>query len=306
VQNYQGVFDRYAGLNDKMKGSSWALWDLALAEKRTNNPQSLPDFDRAIAAAEKEDQPVVLDTLARAVYQEFSYEDAVNALLPISKDYVSAKISLARLYQMHGNDASAMATVQAVMADMDKINRRDQVNILSNAALMFQLAKPSQMVDSAYNAYVAWLKLEPNNLEALNNIACLLADSYSPPRAAEGLKYANTAVAEMSRLGRSEPRMLDTQAWLMILNGSPEDGIDVLDKAMDDFPPFPDEYLHLGEGYLRKDLPDPTMAQTQAKLGLQLVNRRHMADDANVAAKLQDLFNRSEELRHAKPQAQVP
>lgn len=92
----------------------------------------------------------------------------------------------------------------------------------------------------------------------------------------------------------------------MILNGSPEDGIDVLNKAMDDFPPFPDEYLHLGEGYLRKDLPDPTMAQTQAKLGLQLVNRRHMADDANVAAKLQDLFNRSEELRHAKPQAQAP
>lgn len=307
VQNFQGVFDRYAGLNDKMKASSWALWDLALAEKRTSNAQSLPDFNRAILAAKQEDQPVVLDSLARTVAQEFSYDDAVNALLPISKDYVSAKISLARLYQEHGDDAAAMATVEAILANLDKISTRDQVNVLSNAALMFQLAKPAPMVDKAYDAYISWLKLEPHNMEALNNLACLLADSYSPPRAEEGLKYANQAVDEMSQLGRTEPRMLDTQAWLLILNGSPEDGIDILNKVMDDFTPFPEEYLHLGEGYLRKQLPDPMQAETQAKLGLQLVNRRNAGDqDANVRAKLQDLFNRSEALKHAIPQAQVP
>jgi tetratricopeptide (TPR) repeat protein len=307
AQNFQGVFDRYAGLSGKMKSSSWALSDLAVAEKRTNNPQSLPDFNRAIAMAQREDQPLFLDSLARTIAQEFSYDDAVNSLLPISKDYVPARVSLARLYQVHGDDAAAISTVDGIMADLDKLNRRDQINFLSNAAVMYQLAKPVPLVDKAYDAYLAWLKLEPDNVEALNNMACLLADNYSPPRAQEGLKYANEAVSQMVQIGRTEPRMLDTQAWLMILNGSPEDGINILNKAMDDSEPFPEEYLHLGEGYLRKDSPDPVQAETQAKLGLQLVNRRNAGDaDANIRAKLQDLINRSEETRHARQQAQVP
>lgn len=307
VQNYQGVFDRYAALNDKMKASSWALWNLALAEKRTNNPQALADFQRGMVAAEKEDLPVVLDGLAQTVAKEFSYNDAINSLQPISDNYPSAKISLARLYQTQGNDTAAMESVDVVMSKLSSMNVRDQMNALGSAALVYQLAKPVALTDKAYNAYMAWLKLDPANVEALNNLACLLADSYNPPRAEEGLKFANQAVSEMSQLGRTEPRMLDTKAWLLILNGQPEEGIDILNKIMEDFEPFPDEYVHIAEGYLRKQLPDPVQAETQAKLGLQLVNRRNAgADDANVRAKLQDLINRSEEKRQSGQQAQVP
>jgi predicted Zn-dependent protease len=307
TQNYQGVFDRYNALTDKLKSSSWALWDLALAEKRTSNPQSLPDFDRAINMSVSEDRPEVLDALARTVVHEFTFNDAVTVLQPISEHYVPAKLTLARLYQGHGDDAAALSDVDSVMADFDKLSRRDQINLLTNAAIMYQIAKPTPMVDKAYDAYTAWLKLEPDNLEALNNMACLLADSYSPPRAQEGLKYANEAVSQMSRIGRTEPRMLDTQAWLLILTGSADDGVDILNKAMDEFAPFPEEYLHLGEGYLRKETPDPVQAETQAKLGLQLVNRRNAGDeDADVRAKLQDLINRSEDARHKQQQAQVP
>ena len=103
----------------------------------------------------------------------------------------------------------------------------------------------------------------------------------------------------MSRLGRTEPRLLDTQGWLTILNGSPEDGVHILNTAMTQFEPFPDEYLHLGEGYLRLQMPDPMQAEVQAKLGLQMVNKRHAGSaDAAIRSKLQDLINRSEELRH--------
>ena len=63
---------------------------------------------------------------------------------------------------------------------------------------MYQIAKPTPLVDKAYDAYVQWLKIEPNNLEALNNIACLLADNYNPPRASERMKYANLAVSKMA------------------------------------------------------------------------------------------------------------
>lgn len=305
-RNYQAVVDHCGAMSDKMKASSWALWDLALAEKRLDNPQSLTDFNRALAAAEKEDLPVELDSIAQSIAREFTFDDAVNALTPISKEYVSAKISLARLYQIHGDDASALATVDEVMANFDSLRKQDQVNILSNGALMYQTAKPP-LVDKAYESYMRWVKIEPDNLEALNNLACLLADNYSPPRAAEGLEFANRAIKEMSRLGRTEPRLLDTQAWLLILSGSAEEGVDILNKAMSDFDPIPEEYLHLGEGYLRKGSPDPAQAETQAKLGLQMVNRRNAgARDADVRAKLQDLVNRSEDMRRTRQQAQTP
>ena len=100
--------------------------------------------------------------------------------------------------------------------------------------------------------------------------------------------------------------MLDTQGWLLILSGSANDGILVLSKALDEFAPFPDEYFHLGEGYLRKDIPEPQQAETQAKLGLRRVEKRDAGNqDANIRAKLQDLINRSEEMIHSKQQAQA-
>jgi predicted Zn-dependent protease len=307
AQNFQGIFDRYAELDDTMKSRSWALGNLALAEKRTSNPQALPDFNRALLAAEKDDQPAILESLTENIAQEFSYDDAVHLLLPISKVYVPAGVSLARLYQSHGDNALAVASVEAIMANFDNVSPRDQVDVLSSAAIMYQLAKPAPLVNKAYNAYLAWLKLEPANEEALNNIACLLADDYSPPRADEGLKFANQALDAMAQLGRTEPRLLDTRAWLLILSGSPDEGINILNQAMEDFPPFPEEYLHLGEGYLRKDSPEPAKAETQAKLGLQLVKRNSAGDDdAAMTAKLQDLVNRSEQMRHARQQAEVP
>ena len=306
MQNYQGVFDRYAELTDKMKSSSWALWDLALAEKRTNNPQSLADFNRAMTTAEKDDQPVVLDALARTVAQEFSYDDAVNSLLPISKEYVSAKVSLARLYQGHGDDAAALATVDGIMADFDKLSHRDQVKLCPTRRFCTNSPNRFPWWTRRTAPYQQWLKLEPDNLEALNNMACLLADNYSPPRTKEGLDYANHAVSEMSRLGRTEPRLLDTQAWLMILTGTPEDGVHTLNTAMTSSRRFPTSICILAKGICGRKYPIPRGGNS-GKVRHALVNRRNAADeDANVRAKLQDLINRSEEMRHARQQAQVP
>jgi predicted Zn-dependent protease len=299
VKDYQGVINHYAAMNDKTKKTSWALGYLGMAEKQVNNPQGLSDLKSALVAAVAEDDPRQIDLVSQTIRNEYSSDEAVNTLQPLAKTSLSAKLSLAHEYQARGDDNSALATIDEIMADFDKLSHRDQVNTLNSAAIMYQLAKPAPLVDKAYEAYVHWLKLEPKNLEALNNLACLLADDYSPPRAKEGLDYANQAVNEMSRLGRTEPRLLDTQGWLLILNGSPEDGVHILNTAMTQLDPFPDEYLHLGEGYLRLQIPDPVQAEVQAKLGLQMVNKRNAGNaDALIRSKLQDLINRSEEMRH--------
>jgi predicted Zn-dependent protease len=308
AKDYQGIVDHYATISPKLKNASWALWDLALAEKQLGNDQALPDIKRALVASEKEDDPVELDSIARSMATDFSYDEAVDSLVPMSKESISAKISLARIYQSHGDDSAALATIDELMASSDKFSHRDKINLYTQAAIMYQLAKPAPLPDKAYNAYQLWLKIDPENMEALNNLACLMADNYPPERGQEGLQYANEAVNQMGRLGRTEPRLLDTQAWLLILTGSPDQGIHTLNTIMEGFDPFPDEYLHLGEGYLRTAMPNPVEAENQAKLGLQMVNKRNGGDvDGSLRAKLQDLINRSEAMRRAKPQqAQAP
>jgi tetratricopeptide (TPR) repeat protein len=301
-KNFQAVVDHYATMSSKLKTASWALWDLALAEKQLGNDQALPDINRALSAAKAEDQPFELSAIAQSIVQEFGYDEAIKDVSAIAKDSASAKITLVQLYQSHGDNSTALATIDGLMNDFDKLNKRDQVIVLSGAAVMYQLAKPTPLVDKAYAAYQRWLQLEPDNLESLNNLACLLADDYSPPRAQEGLQYINAAISKMSRLGRTEPRLLDTQAWLMILNGSAADGVHILNTAMNSFPPFPEEYLHLGEGYLRLETPDPMQAEVQAKLGLQMINKQSAgAQDAALRAKLEDLVKRSEVMRLTKP-----
>jgi tetratricopeptide (TPR) repeat protein len=303
--NYQAIVDHYAAMSDKLKTTSWALWNLALAEKRLGNDQTRADFKRALSAAVVEDQFIQLTSIVQSLDQELGYGEAVKDVSAVAKDSVSAQIALAELYDTHKDGSSALKTIDGIMKGFDKLRNRDKVIFLSSAAIMYQLAIPPQ-TDKAYEAYQRLLQFEPDNLEALNNLACLLADDYSPPRAQEGLQYINSAISKMSRLGRTEPRLLDTQAWLMILNGSPAEGVHILNTIMSSFPPFPDEYWHLGEGYLRMETPDAAQAEMQAKLGLRLVNKRNAgAQDAVVRAKLQDLVNRSEKMKLA-PQAPVP
>jgi predicted Zn-dependent protease len=306
-KDYQGLVDHYAALKEKWKKTSWALLDLGMAEKYLNEPQALPDLKRSLSAAIQDDDPPMIDQVAESIRTFFGADEAIKAISADSKKHVSARLALAHLYQAESNSEAALGQINDLMADFDHLSHRDQVNVLNSAAVLYQMAKPVPLVDKAYDAYQRWLKLEPGNMEAMNNLACLLADDYKPPRAKEGLAYADKAVSEMSQLGRTEPRLLDTQGWLTILNGSPEDGVVILNTAMTNFDPFPDEYVHLAEGYLRMHIPDPVEAETQAKLGLQLLKKENPTDqDASVRAKLEDLINRSEGLRHGKQQAQVP
>ncbi len=76
--------------------------------------------------------------------------------------------------------------MDGIMGNLDKLSPADQVNVLGTAAVMYQIAKPTPMVDKAYAAYKRWIAIQPDNLEALNNLACLLADNYNPPRTRKG------------------------------------------------------------------------------------------------------------------------
>jgi len=302
---YQDVMDQTAQLEGKLASSWWALMDRGAAEQHLGDSASaLADTNKAMAAAAAARDAGALSRAAQAIASEIGVDQAISAISPYAKDQPSAKLTLTLLYHRKGDQAATLASIQDVMAGADRLSRPEQMAIYTTAAQLYQAVKPHPLVDKAYDALQRWLKLDPNSIEALNNMACLMADGYSPPRVREGLQYAQQAADLMAQSGRSDPSVLDTKGWLLVLSGSPAEGVELINRALETRP-SPDGYLHLGEGYLR--LQYPADAKKQAKLGMDLLGKLPQQEqDTQLRTKLMDLDARCEEMMKAKQQAKVP
>jgi len=149
------------------------------------------------------------------------------------------------------------------------------------------------------------LKLSPDDIGTLNNMAMLLADDYTPSRATEGMPYIQKAIDLLSQRGKEDPHLLDTEGWLLILSGSLQEGLDELNKSIE-LSQDATTYYHLGEGYLR--LQNADEAVHQAQQGLALLNARTAPEpgDAQLKIQLQNVLTQGQAIAKSKPQDQTP
>ena len=302
---YPDVMDQTARLEEKLKSSWWALLDRGVAEQHLGDSASaIDDTSKSMATAATAGDPTALNRVAQAIAHEISIDQAISAISPYTKDRPTAKLTLTLLYHRKGDEAAALATIQDVIAGADRLSRPEQLAVYTTAAQLYQTVKPHPLVDKAYDALQRWLKLDPNSVDALNNLAWLMVDSYSPPRVQEGLQYAQRAMDLVSQTGRTDPSVLDTRGWLLILSGSPAQGVELINRALET-KVSPEEYLHLGEGYLR--LQYPADAKKQARLGMDLLGKLPQQEqDTQLQTKLKDLDARCDEMIKAKQETKVP
>jgi len=300
---YKDVVAQTAALPDNLKNTPWALMNRCVAEKQLGDSDAaLADLNHALDLAIAQNNSMAFGQIGQTIAQQFGVEQAVASVSPYTRDHLAAKLTMIDLYRLKGDDAQAQASMDAIWSGIAQLSLPDQVVVSRSAALLYQTLRPKPQIDKAYEAFQYLLKLQPTNIEALNNLACLLADDYSPPRSQEGLTYAQRAVDEMTRLGRDDQNVLDTEGWLLILQGSTAQGIDVLNRVVQTNP-YPEACLHLGEGYIRMEYAN--QAKQQAEMGLSLLKSRTNPDPI-LRTKLQDLDDRSQEMARSKQQAQVP
>lgn len=130
------------------------------------------------------------------------------------------------------------------------------------------------------------LDANPNSIEALNNLACMLVDSVKPPRPDEALQYSQRAYDLMRKSGQIQPLIQDTQGWVLLNNGKVNDAVLLLRQVVDN-KPFLDAYYHLAEAYLRSNQPLP--AQQQLTLATQLLDdmkKNNQAYDPTLPGKI--------------------
>jgi tetratricopeptide (TPR) repeat protein len=166
--------------------------------------------------------------------------------------------------------------------------------VLELAGVIYSTAQPTPRADKAYAVYNQILTINKDDVTALNNLASLCADDFTPPRVEEGLRDVRHAIDLVNARGASDPSLEDTYGWLLILGGNTEDGMSVLQKAAAAAQkPFPDVYYHLGEGYLRQNRPQDALQQVN--LALKTISDARGANqsfDPTMRVRVQELSTR--------------
>jgi tetratricopeptide (TPR) repeat protein len=285
----------------------WAYQARAISKRwQDRKDEALKDFEAAITAANtaKNDDAVreIVGTMGDVIGPD-------EAILRITKrasepDGDRWNIMIARLQQTKGDNAAAVKTVEQVLAREEQLPGPDKENLYRFAGTLYLIVNQP---DKSFNCYKKLLALAPDDMTALNNTACLLAEVIQPPRPQEGLEYSKHAYDLMKRGGRRDPLVLDTHGWLLTLSGQVDAGIDVL-RSVNDIKQIPDAHYHLGEAYLRKQFADE--AQRELDMALDLFKRMvqdKQPVDMSLQAKIEGAMARAGMMaRQKKTTANAP
>lgn len=238
-------------------------WWVHLARGRAlsadgKKPEALEQFDKAIASADaSKDLDGVQDSLVN-IATDISLDDAIkriNARPPIESHWPLIAVALhMRLKDWSG----AQAAVAPLLASTEKLSPADRLSTVRFAAEIYQALGDAS---KAKEWYLQWLALAPNDVPALNNMACLLAEDLKDPRGAK--QYSQRAYDLSIRSGFVDPLIQDTQGWVLVQCGGPgaNDGRRLLESVVDANPDFIDGRYHLGVAYLNAKLPSDAARQ---------------------------------------------
>jgi tetratricopeptide (TPR) repeat protein len=165
---------------------------------------------------------------------------------------------------------NAVRMLDEVQAHFDELTPQQKAQALRIAGPLYQLARPPEF-DKAKRSYEQLLKLEPNDLFALNNLANLLIDDALVPQPEEARRHSQKAYDLVKRAQPFPAAVFDTHGWVLVQCGSPEElkeGVEILQKVVRQSD-MPDAHYHLGEGYLK--LGDWKKALEELRLAAQSI-----------------------------------
>ncbi|HYO10091.1 MAG TPA: tetratricopeptide repeat protein [Tepidisphaeraceae bacterium] len=268
AKQYQQVSQEVDKLVAKDPSAWWAYQARAVANRYLGRKDdSIKDFDAALAAANSARDDSASDEVVRVMGDVIGPDEVIGRIQARAEREDRWKIMIAMLQQTKGDNESAIRTVEQVLARDEQLAQADRERALRFGGMLYLMTKQP---NKAANCYEKLLKLSPDDMVSLNNMACLLAESVQPPRPQDGLPYAKHAYDLMMRSGRKDVAVYDTYGWLLTLCNRVDEGIEIL-RTANDMKAIPDAHYHLAEAYLRKGFAD--QAVQELEMAMDLVKR---------------------------------
>jgi len=221
------------------------------------NDQADALFARLVAESGKQDLPFVVAQLQRA----YGLEGAIGKLEAYGsprRNDAQFQLYLGELYAAAGRDDDA---VSALLKARD-LSGDPALQAKINHALALNYHRRGRAKE-AEQAYLACLKILPNDPTLLNNIAYLYADSLNQPDKA--LAYGQRAV----RMAPNSASIIDTYGWTLAKAGRYAEACRYLARSVELEPANVEMRYHLGWAYEQAN--QPLEAERQYRQALRII-----------------------------------
>jgi tetratricopeptide (TPR) repeat protein len=221
-------------------------------------PEALEQFDKAIASADAAKDLDGAQEAMVSIATNISLDESIKRVNARPQDGNHWPLIAVALHMRMKDWPGAQAAIAPVMASKEKLSPADRLSAVHFAAEIHQALGDAP---KAKEYYLQWLALAPNDVPALNNMACLLSEDLKDPRAAR--QYSQKAYDLSIQAGFIDPLIQDTQGWVLVQCGGPaaNDGRRLLESVVDANPDFIDGRYHLGVAYLNAKLPSDAARQ---------------------------------------------
>lgn len=288
--------------SDQLVGQNPDAWWIrhvrAAAKARMGaKDEALSEWELALSLAErmKDDQGAI--TVVRGIAQDIGLAQIMPRVIERSKQDARWTILGAWLYHAAGDWRNAVSMVDQTVASLDSLSAEEQTRAMAIAGAVYLTTQPP-LIDKAMDLYQKLLARDPNDLQTLNNLACLHMDSMTPPQPAKALEYSKRAYEQMRQRGVVQPLILDTHGWVLVHNNRIGEGIELLQEVVVR-QPFPEARYHLAQAFaMNNDLQPASRHLTEAKAMVADMEAKGLTVDPALKTKIEQLA--------AKLQAQVP
>jgi tetratricopeptide (TPR) repeat protein len=242
---------------------------------------ALAEFDRALELANTAKDDGAVDATVRAMARTVGVKEAITRIADRAKTDYRWRMVLATFYLADNDFSNAVATIDAVMPEAEKMTATEKETLYRLAGSIYLTHKPEPLADKAADAFRRLLQLTPNDIGSLNNMAVILVDMVKPPLPAEALVYSQRAIDLMQASGLRNHLLMDTHGWVLAANQRYSEAINQMEAAVA-IESFAEGHVHLGVAYTRIN------SLVEARNQLELAKQRlATTPDAMVAGKLE-------------------
>jgi predicted Zn-dependent protease len=304
--------DRVFSLDKNMAANGWWVYvkRAAALSNLDRKQEAMADFVKAmdIVQADKTANQDALIAIIDKIRLTLDSQRAIDRaiILANGKDAQATrwKVVLAYLYLQAGDNAKAIEKIEDVQRAKGTLDEQNLVMFLNVAGNVYM---SNAVYDKARACYEELLAKRGEDLGALNNLACIFAEHVQPPNLPKALEYSQRALTAMNQHGNPDANVLDTVGWMNVLAGGAkiDAGIDYLNNSIK-VNEIAEAQYHLGEAYLKKNLPDPAKRSlTRASEMIQERIDKKQGFDENLKKKVEEALARAEkalvDLRAAAP-----
>jgi cellulose synthase operon protein C len=298
-REYKQVLAETEPLTSKEQVPAWVYQVRAVAHKGNGDKAAaLAEYEKALATPDAQKMPEIQARLISSMARELGVDEAIRRMGDKIETQPTWQLLALQLYQAGGRYDEAVRLLEKMEPTHKELPEPQQKQYLRLAGLIYSAAKPMPQPQKALDAYVSLLQMEPDSLDVLNNLACLLIDTMRPADPNRAFTYSQRAIDLMNQRGQIQPLIQDTHGWVMVhIPQRQEQGTNLLADVVARDPDFPDVFYHLGVAYMMQNQPQRAIPQFErAKAMIEQFEQKGTTQYADLKSQVESELTKAQAL----------